>query len=148
MPKIVLFFHCLNKLFKWSQNFCKFLTFKLEFQKFFSITRTIYSNCERSEQFLVKFIYSEKAKKFSWGLALVHFQKYWLLSDVNFFFNFRPLDSNFKSFSRSQEQFFLTIDQNNFGNRIPKWAIPGRGHDNSSYNLVSVHSAIDKAYLE
>ena len=30
----------------------------------FEITRTIHSNSERSEQFLVKFIYSEKATKF------------------------------------------------------------------------------------
>ena len=27
--------------------------------------------------------------------------------------------SNFKSFSRSLEQFFLTVGQNNFGNKIP-----------------------------
>ena len=31
----------------------KFFAFSLEFQKFFSITRTIYSNSERSEQLLV-----------------------------------------------------------------------------------------------
>ena len=41
-PKIVLTFHCLNKLFQWSQKFCKFLAFSLKFQKFFSITRTIF----------------------------------------------------------------------------------------------------------
>ena len=34
----------------WSQIFCKFLAFSLEFQKFFSITRTIFSH-SRSEQF-------------------------------------------------------------------------------------------------
>ena len=27
--------------------------------------------------------------------------------------------SNFKSFSQSLEQFFLTVGQNNFGNKIP-----------------------------
>ena len=32
--------------------------------KIFEITRTIHSNSERSEQFLIKFIYSEKATKF------------------------------------------------------------------------------------
>ena len=32
--------------------------------KIFEITRTIHSNSERSEQFLIKFIYSEKAAKF------------------------------------------------------------------------------------
>ena len=33
--------------------------------------------------------------------------------------NSRPLASNFKSFSRSLEQFFLTVGKNNFGNKIP-----------------------------
>ena len=32
--KIVLTFHYLNKLFKWSQKFCKFSAFSLEFQNF------------------------------------------------------------------------------------------------------------------
>jgi hypothetical protein len=32
---------------------------------------------------------------------------------------FRPSAANFKSFSRSQEQIFLTVGQNNFGNKIP-----------------------------
>ena len=36
-----------------SQKNVKFSAFSLEFQKSFSITRTIYSNSERSEQFLV-----------------------------------------------------------------------------------------------
>ena len=31
-----------------------------------------------------------------------------------------PSASNFKHFSRSLEQFFLTVGQNNFGNKIPK----------------------------
>ena len=50
LPKIVLTFHCLNKLFLWSQNFCKFSSFSLKFQKFFSTTRTFFSQ-RRSEQF-------------------------------------------------------------------------------------------------
>ena len=33
----------------------------------------------------------------------------------------RPSDSKFKSFSRSVEQFFLTVGQNNFGNKIPNF---------------------------
>ena len=53
LPKIVLTFHCLNKLFKLSQKFCKFSA------------------------------------------------------------------SNFKKNSRSREQFFLTVGQNNFGNKVP-----------------------------
>ena len=50
VEKIVLTFHRLNKLFWWSQRFCKFSAFSLEFQKFFLITRTIFSH-SRSEQF-------------------------------------------------------------------------------------------------
>ena len=42
LPEIVLTFHCLNKLFKWSQKICKFSNFNLEFQKFFSTIRTIF----------------------------------------------------------------------------------------------------------
>ena len=42
-------------------------------------------------------------------------------SDLNFFENSRPSASNF---SRSLEQFFLTVGgQNNFGNKIPKFLI-------------------------
>ena len=40
-------------------------------------------------------------------------------SDLKKFANSRPSASNFKSFSRSLEQFFLTVGQNNFGNKIP-----------------------------
>ena len=40
-------------------------------------------------------------------------------SDLKNFANSRPSASNFKSFSRSIEQFFLTVGQNNFGNKIP-----------------------------
>ena len=35
------------------------------------------------------------------------------------FANSRHLASNFKTFSRSLEQFFFTVGQNNFGNEIP-----------------------------
>ena len=40
-------------------------------------------------------------------------------NDLKNFANSRPSASNFKSFSRSLEQFFLTVGQNNFGNKIP-----------------------------
>ena len=40
-------------------------------------------------------------------------------SDLKNFANSLPSASNFKSFSRSLEQFFLTVGQNNFGNKIP-----------------------------
>ena len=41
-------------------------------------------------------------------------------SDLKNFENSRPSASNFKSFSWSLEQFFLTAGHNNFGNKIPK----------------------------
>ena len=44
-------------------------------------------------------------------------------SDLKIFANSRPSASNFKSFSRSQEQFFLTVGQNNFQN-IPSLCNP------------------------
>ena len=40
-------------------------------------------------------------------------------SDLKIFANSWPSASNFKFFSRSLEQFFLTVGQNNFGNKIP-----------------------------
>ena len=40
-------------------------------------------------------------------------------SDLKNFENSRPSASDFKSFSWSLEQFFLTVGQNNFGNKIP-----------------------------
>ena len=40
-------------------------------------------------------------------------------SDLKIFANSRPSASNFKSFSRSLEQFFLSVGQTNFGNKIP-----------------------------
>ena len=40
-------------------------------------------------------------------------------SDLKSIANSRPSASNFKNFSRSLEQFFLTVGQNNFGNKIP-----------------------------
>ena len=46
-------------------------------------------------------------------------------SDLRNFENSQPSASNFKSFSQSLEQFFLTVGQNNFGNKIPvpEWAM-------------------------
>ena len=41
-------------------------------------------------------------------------------SDLKNFANSRPSASNFKTFYTSLEQFFLTVGQNNFGN---KWSI-------------------------
>ena len=38
---------------------------------------------------------------------------------LSYIANSQPSSSNFKSFSQSLEQFFLTVGQNNFGNEIP-----------------------------
>ena len=40
-------------------------------------------------------------------------------NDLKKFANVWPSASNFKCFSRSLEQFFLTVGQNNFSNKIP-----------------------------
>ena len=40
-------------------------------------------------------------------------------SDLKYFANSRLSAYNFKIFTRSVEQFFLTVSQNNFGNKIP-----------------------------
>ena len=44
----------------------------------------------------------------------------WINCSSDLFANSQPSASNFKSFSRSLEHFFLTVGQNNFGNKIPK----------------------------
>ena len=41
-----------------------------------------------------------------------------LVSDLKMFANSRPSALNYKSFSQSLEQFFPTLGQNNFGNKI------------------------------
>ena len=45
-------------------------------------------------------------------------------SDLKFFANSRPSASNFKSLSGSLEQFFLTVGQNHFDNKIPFFSTP------------------------
>ena len=47
----------------------------------------------------------------------------WIISfsDLKIFANSQPSFSNFKSISRSLETFFLTVGQNNFVNKIPKY---------------------------
>jgi hypothetical protein len=47
-------------------------------------------------------------------------------SDFKKFKNYQPSASNFKSFSRSLEQSFLTVGQNNFGNKIPFLSLPSQ----------------------
>ena len=71
------------------------------------------------------------------------------LSDLKKVLNSWPSASNFKSFSRSLEQFFLTVGQNNFGNKIPFFMVTsdpesslGGGalvnNDNSSFCCLQV----------
>ena len=63
----------------------------------------------------------EQVKKAFWYQKLFWPFTVWIncSSDLKNFANSRPSASNFKSFSRSLEQFFLTVGQNNFGNKIP-----------------------------
>ena len=53
-------------------------------------------------------------------------------SDLKNFANSWSSASNFKSFSRSLEQFFLTVDQNNFGNKIPNQPVLERRVDSEA----------------
>ena len=52
-----------------------------------------------------------------------YFRKYGRSSDLKKFENSQPSSSNLKSFSRSLAQLFLTVGQNNFGNKIPQFSI-------------------------
>ena len=52
VTKIVLTY-CEKKLFKWSKKTSKIRDWRPRIWKFFEMTRTIYSNSERSEKFLV-----------------------------------------------------------------------------------------------
>ena len=58
-------------------------------------------------------------------IVLMYCKLYWPFTvrincstDLKIFANSRPSASNFKSFSRSQEQFFLKAGQNNYWNKI------------------------------
>ena len=63
----------------------------------------------------------EQVKKALFDQTLFWFFTFWInySSNLKIFVNSGPLASNFKSFSRSLEHFFLTVGQNNFGNKIP-----------------------------
>ena len=56
-------------------------------------------------------------QKMFWPLSL--FEYLTCSNDLKNIANSWPPASNFKSFSKSLEQFFLTVGQNNFGNKIP-----------------------------
>ena len=70
---------------------------------------------------------------------------FWLFTVCKIFANSWHSASNFKRFSRSLEQFFLTVGKNNFGNKIPMifWTkFRNSGHSfrlarGLSYSIVS-----------
>ena len=70
--------------------------------KIFEITRTIHSNSKRSEQFLIKFIYSEKATTFFKIFTL-------LLSYVLPVKNKVKIPQNFVAFSENNDCFFTCV---------------------------------------
>ena len=64
-------------------------------------------------------------------------------NDLKIFANSQPSALNFKSFPQPLEQFFLTVCQNNFGNKIPFFQM-----DNISYRKkapVSLTSMMNMA---
>ena len=76
------------------------------------------SNCSNS--LIMRNLQEQVKKAFCYQKLFWHFTV-WIncSSDLKNFANSRPSASNFKSFSRSLEQFFLTEGQNNFGNKSP-----------------------------
>jgi hypothetical protein len=60
-------------------------------------------------------------------------------SDLKHCANSRPSASNFKTFSRSLEQFFLSEGQNNFGNKIPLL--------NSNRNLMNTEKILSQTKM-
>ena len=66
-------------------------------------------------------------------------------SGLKNFANSCPSTSNSKSFSRSLEQFFLTVDQNNFGNKIPFFSY-ARGKITCQYDCINVKFLFILAY--
>ena len=74
-------------------------------------------------------------------------------SDLNNFENTQPSASNFKSFSRTLKQFFPTISQSNFENKIPflahcKYAIYFPISANLDYCLTFLKKGILSRYTK
>ena len=92
--------------------------------------------------------YDPKMKLLEWGSArnvqeqAFSYQKlFWPItvgtnrsSDLKIFANSRPSASNFKSFSRTLEHFFLKVGQNSFGNKIP-FFLPEMGFVGVKHNF-------------
>ena len=63
------------------------------------------------------------------------------------FTNSRPSASNFKSFSQSLEQFFLTVGQNNFGNKRPFTSEEKERHPIPNFAVtLSKHSKLNLGF--
>ena len=57
-------------------------------------------------------------------------------SDLKIFANSWPSALNFKCFSQSLEQFFITVGQNNYGNKIPMY-------NNETRNQITFQRRMD-----
>ena len=69
--------------------------------------------------------------------------------DLRYFANSRPSTSNFKSFSRRLEQFFLTVSQNKFGKKIPiLWLTMGWIYIGSSIPIFQSMSCTHNPHLD
>ena len=66
-------------------------------------------------------------------------------SDLKIFEISRSSASNLKSFSQSLEQFFLTVGENNFGNKIPFFFT---GFDNTTAVIGSAEQYYDYSVLK
>ena len=87
------------------------------------MTATRSKSLSRPRKINETFVVIEKSKwYFVTKIVLTYCEKN-CFSDLKNFANSRPTSSNFQSFSQSLEQFFLTVGQNNFGNKIPFFKI-------------------------
>jgi hypothetical protein len=124
-----LIFHCVNKLFKWSQKMCKFLALRLEFQKFFSPYRVSHGKVNKVIWLCWGYIF--------WFLLIffiLHVHEIWPFMPSSSFFTFlmlralyRILCENAKSFlcknslNVSNEKLFSKTFFNVFGFFMPFW---------------------------
>ena len=121
MPKIMRIF--LHKLFSLkSINLgAHFLLLTLQFKKQI-VTKIMLPNDDFSKSIYLRWPtkYKKVKKVFCYEKLFWSFT-IWMncSSDLQNFANSWPSASNFKIFSQSLEQFFLTVGQNNFGNKIP-----------------------------
>jgi hypothetical protein len=87
-----------------------FLTFPADFW-----IPIIFSNCNCSNLLDLRNLQEQMFQKWVWPFTV----RINCSSDLKSFENSPLSVSNFKSISQSLEQFFLTVSQSNFGNKIP-----------------------------